>query len=364
MKRKGIIALGLALMVIATGCANKIDRAPAEKDENEKGIPVHTETLEESEIVESFYSLGTVVPSRTYQMNALTNADVKKVFVQVGDKVKAGDLLFELETDDFNTNKTSQISSVKTQLDSAKIQLDSATKNYDDTKVLYDQGAVSKSALDQAKDSYDSAKLSYNSALTTYNTTLSSLSSTEGNYLVTSPVDGIVTARSVEEGQFATSQSGVTVAQYDPVKVTLNVPSTQIDKAYTGQPVRIVFPSQNIEMEAKLTSINLAGSAGGYPAEVEIVNEDNKLLPGMTAEVYLETGRVEKAFVTEKNTLLEDEKGYYIYIIKDQKSFRVDVERGIEDGERIQVLGSLSPGDQIVVKGHHYLKENDRVLIK
>ncbi|WP_430884075.1 efflux RND transporter periplasmic adaptor subunit [Fusibacter sp. JL216-2] len=364
MKRKGILAVGLALMILATGCGSKLDRAPLEKAGKEQGLPVGVETLETSEIVESFYSLGAVEPSRTYKMNALTNADVKKVYVSVGDIVSAGDLLFELETDDFKTNKTSQLSNVKTQLDTSKIQLDSASKNYEDTKALYNQGAVSKSALDQAEDAYESAKLNYNSALTGYNTTLSSLSSTEENYLVTSPVDGIVTSRSVEESQFATTQNGVTVAQYNPIKVSLNIPSTQIDKAYKGQPVRIVFPSQDLEMTAKLTAINLAGSAGGYPAEVEIVNTESKLLPGMTAEVYLETAKSEAAFVTEKNTVLEDESGYYIYLVKDGKAVKVPVEKGIEDGEHVQIIGALSIGDQVVVKGHHYLKENDLVLVK
>ncbi len=123
MKRKGILAVGLALMILATGCGSKLDRTPLEKAGKEQGLPVGVETLEPSEIVESFYSLGAVEPSRTYKMNALTNADVKKVYVSVGDIVSAGDLLFELETDDFKTNKTSQLSNVKTQLDTSKYSL-------------------------------------------------------------------------------------------------------------------------------------------------------------------------------------------------------------------------------------------------
>ncbi len=116
-------------------------------------------------------------------------------------------------------------------------------------------------------------------------------------------------------------------------------------------------------MTAKLTAINLAGSAGDtllrsnseYGKQTS-TRDDGGSLSG--------TAKSEAAFVTEKNTVLEDESGYYIYLVKDGKAVKVPVEKGIEDGEHVQIIGALSIGDQVVVKGHHYLKENDLVLVK
>ena len=368
MKRKILLIGILTVSLVATGCSSvRETKGGAEGDMTEKtkaARPVEVQTLVKSTIREEFYSLGTVEAGRTYNMNSLVNADVEKVYVSVGDVVKEGDLLFELETDDFDTTRTSQVSGAKAQLDSARIQKESAEKNFNDTKILFDQGAVSRSALDQAEDGLDSATISYNNAQTSYNTTISSLSSSEENYIVTSPIDGVITGRTVEEGQFATTQNGVTISEYNPVKITMSIPSARIDEAYVGQPVHIEFPTQDLEIDATLSTLNLSGKAGGYPAEVEIDNTESVLLPGMIAEVYLETEKAEGVFVVEKNTVVEDETGAYIFVIEGDKAIRVDVVKGIENGAFIQITGELSEGDKVVNKGQQYLSDQDPVLVK
>jgi len=364
MKRKILLTSVLTATLLVTGCMGG-GRAPqSEIEAVVPTVPVEVEALSSSLIKEEFYSLGSVEAGRTYSMTSLVNADVDKVYVSVGDVVKKGDLLFELETDDFNTSRTSQVSGVKAQLDNAKIQRDSAEKAYNDTKILFEQGAASKSTLDQTEDAYNSAKISYNNAYTSYNTTISSLSSSEENYIVTSPIDGIVTSRTVEEGQFATTQNGVTIAEYNPVKIVFSVPSARIDETYIGQPVFVEFPTQDLELEGELTRLNLSGKAGGYPAEIELVNDDEKLLPGMIAEVYIETNRDEEAYVVSKNTVLEDEEGHYVFVVRGEKAMRVNVETGIENGPDIQITGEINTGDQLVIKGQQYLQNEDLVVVK
>lgn len=365
--KRNILTIGiLTAALIMTGCAAGGQKAQMPKDKVIEAVkvPVEVQEIELTTISESFYNLGNVEAGRTYTMNAMVNADVEAVYVQVGDLVKKGDLLYALEMDDFKTNRTSQLSGVKTQLDSARIQKESAEKNYNDTKVLYDQGAVAKSNLTQAEDALQSATISYNNALTSYNTTKSSLTSSEEKYVVTSPIDGIVTARTVEEGQFATTQSGMTVSEYNPVKITFSVPGARIDEAFVGQAAHIVFPTQDLTLNSSLSTLNLSGKGGGYPAEVVLDNTEHKLLPGMIAEVYLETDRAEGAVVVPKNSVLEDEAGNYVFIAQNGVATRIAVTTGLEDGSWIQVLGPVSEKDQIVVKGQQYLKDQDLVLVK
>lgn len=373
MKRRLLMAGVLTIALMTAGCAGQRSSGAPESGVGDGQAPnqieevqtaVEVETLSKGMIRESFYSMGTVEAGRTYSMNALVSADVKTVYVDLGDAVKAGDLLFELETDDFNTSKTSQLSSVKAQMDSARIQKDSAQKSYDDVLVLYNEGVSSKNELDQAKDALDAAVISYNSARTAYNTTLSSLSSSGDNYLVTSPIDGIVTARSVEEGQFASTQNGITVSEYNPVKIAISVPGARVSQAYVGQPVRVTFPTQETEIEATLSTLNMSGESGGYPAEIKLENPDHEFLPGMIAEVYLETERVEDAFVVTKNTVQEDDNGAYVFVVEEGHAKRVNVTTGLEDGEQIQIIGTLNEGDEIVIKGQQYIKDQDAVLIK
>jgi len=364
MKHK-ILVLGMLMTTIAmTGCASGQDGKDAVVQETVQKLPVEVEAIEKKEIVEEFYSLGSVEPGRTYSMTALVSAEVKNVYVSVGDVVKAGDLLFELETKDFQTSRISQISGAKTQLDNAKIQKDSALKTYTDTKILFDQGAVSKSTLDQTKDALDTAEINYRNVNTTYDTTISSLSSTEESYIVTSPIDGIVTSRDVEVGQYASSSNGITISEYDSVKITISIPSARIDEAYVGQPVHIEFPTQEFEVVGELATLNSAGKTGGFPAEIILSNEEGKLLPGMIAEVYLETARDDNAIVVEKNVVLEDEMGAYVYIADNDTAKRIDVETGLKNGKYIQIIGGISEGDFLVVKGQQYLEDKDQILVK
>ena len=370
MKRNLLIISILTTALLVTACAGGQaggrpgDKAMESQTTERAQVPVEVMSLEPTTISESFYNLGTVEAGRTYMINAQVNADVEAVYVQVGDTVKKGDLLFAMELDDFKNNRTSQLSGVKTQLDSAKIQKESAEKNYKDTKILFEQGAVSKSALTQSEDALESARINYNNALTSYNTTHSSLSSSEDKYVATSPIDGVVTARSLEEGQFATTQNGMTVSEYNPVKISFSVPGARIDEAFVGQSAHIVFPTQDLTLKGALSTLNLSGKGGGYPAEILIDNTDQKLLPGMVAEVYLETDRAENAFVVMKNNVLEDEMGSYVFVIKGDLAHRIEVNKGLEDGDQVQISGQLTSGDQIVVKGQQYLNDQDPVLVK
>lgn len=361
MKRKILLPLVLSAVLATTGCMGA-GRPQGEIAEAASALPVEVQTLGLSSINEEFFSLGKVEAGRIYTVAALASGTVSGVHVEVGDVVKAGDVLFELERDDFNTSRTSQISGVKSQLDSAKIQLEAATKSYEDMKLLYAQGAVSKSSLDQAEDGLESARIMYDNAKTAYSTTMASLSSSEDNFIAVSPIDGIVTARTVEEGQFASAQNSVVVSDYDPVKVSISIPGARMDETYVGQPVRIEFPAQEMERVSQLNTLNLSGRAGGFPAEIELENKDGQLLPGMVAEVYLETEKADEAFVIRKSMILEDEAGTYIFIIKDDKAVRVDVEVGLEHGELAQVTGTLAAGDRVVSKGQQYL--NDGAAVK
>lgn len=359
---KKIILFSIFIVLLSfTGCRKQAEEVDVVL---EKEVFVEVEELKKDMIRDEYYSLGSVKVGRTYNMNALVNADVTEVFVSVGDKVKEGDVLFELDSSDFATNRTSQLSNIKTQRDSAKIQRDFARDNYENQKTLYSQGIVSKSTLDQAENSYESAQISYSNTLTSYQTTLSTLSSSEDNYVIISPIDGIVTDRTIEENQMATTQNGVVISEYNPIKVSISIPSSKIHEIYVNQNVRVEFPGQDYTVEGVVTSLSLSSQSSNYPCEILLDNSDGILLPGMTAEVYLEIDRVESGFIVDKKMVLNDKIGDYIFIIENDKAIRVDIAIGIENGEKIQIIGDLNVSDKIVTKGQQYLENDDKVKIK
>ena len=84
----------------------------------------------------------------------------------------------------------------------------------------------------------------------------------------------------------------------------------------------------------------------------------------MVAEVYLETNRSEKAYVVEKSTVLEDENGSFVFVERDGIANKVNVETGLENGKFIEILGEIADGEKVIVKGQHYVGDQDSVQVK
>ena len=227
MKRFAIVLLSIAMLISFSGCSEK--DASVDKDNKVAAINVKVEEVGKTSIADVITYTGEVKASETVSVSSKASASAKEVKVEIGDYVKAGDVLLVLDETDYKlqydkavnaynqslimctqseatysqaqaavgqseaaykqaeaayngalstynsvingTAKQSEIQ-LKTALDAAKIEYDNAKLNYDNQKTLYESGAISKSVLDTAETRYNNAKLNYDTAQENYDLTV------------------------------------------------------------------------------------------------------------------------------------------------------------------------------------------------
>lgn len=370
MKKNKKIYLSLAIILLLAAASvfikttKGVANAQMQGAINDVSIPVTTVTLENGQLEDTIFAIGSVQPSATYHVNAKVNGDVDEVYFNIGDTVKEGDILFRLKDDTFNSEKTSQSQSLKNQMDLAKIQYEQASKSYTDAKLLFDSGAVSLDALDQAELSYKNAQASYQNARLGYNASLSGLSDQTDNYVVKSPVNGLITDRNIEVGMSASSQNGFTIIVDDSLKIDATVASKYISKVAVGQEVDIYVNTLDKHFKGELSSVSYAAQKGSYPVEIMFSESDESIYTGMFAELEIEISRKDNILLVPINALVRDGNTNYIYKVVDGLAVKSEVQTGIRSNNTIEISGDFSEGDIVVVEGKEFLKENTKVMIE
>lgn len=359
-----IVALVVASVLVKSpgGKANAQMRSNLSEDIN---IPVSTVALEKGQLEDTIFAVGSVEPSATYEVNAKVNGEVNKVLVNIGDTVKEGDILFTMKDDTFTSDKASTTQNLKNQMDLAKIQYDQATKSYNDTKLLFDSGAVSSDQLDSAELAYKNAKASYENARLSYNAKLSSLGDQTDFYTVKSPVSGLITARNIEEGMYASNQNGVTVIVDDSLKIEAAVASKYISQVEIGQSVDIYVNTLDKSYKGELASISYAAQKGSYPVEVMFTETDETIYTGMFAELEIEIASREDILLVPIEALIKEGNQSYVFKVVDGVAVRTAIETGIRSNIAIEAVSSdLAEGDLLVLEGKEFLKDGVNVMVK
>ncbi|SFQ31536.1 efflux RND transporter periplasmic adaptor subunit [Caldicoprobacter faecalis] len=231
----------------------------------------------------------------------------------------------------------------KAALEKSKLEIESAIKSMPyDSKTLDAQLNQAKTALDAAKGAADKLKL-------------------------LSPIDGVVSSLSVQTGQMA-AQASPPVTVIDMTALILDIRLSEFDvvKVQPGQKVDVYVDaagSQPVEGVVEWVSPSTDPRSQAYGVRIKIDNSPGKLRPGMFARAGLVLDKKENAVVVPKRAIVRQGDKAYVFVIKGGSVERREVQVGMDDGERIEVISGLKSGEQVVVKGQAYLKEGQEVDI-
>nr|PZN08212.1 MAG: hypothetical protein DIU64_10915 [Caldicoprobacter oshimai] len=231
----------------------------------------------------------------------------------------------------------------KAALEKSKLEIESAIKSMPyDSKTLDAQLNQAKMALDAAKGAADKLKL-------------------------LSPIDGVVSSLSVQTGQMA-AQASPPVTVIDMTALILDIRLSEFDvvKVQPGQKVDVYVDaagSQPVEGVVEWVSPSTDPRSQAYGVRIKIDNSPGKLRPGMFARAGLVLDKKENAVVVPKRAIVRQGDKAYVFVIKGGSVERREVQVGMDDGERIEVISGLKSGEQVVVKGQAYLKEGQEVDI-
>ena len=358
MKKKIIIA---AVFVAAAIVAFFLLTGGSKKQtvEFEKAV------AEKTTIQNSITATGTIEPVTSVTVGTQVSGIVSHLYVDYNSVVKKGQVIAELD----RTNLTSELNTARANLASAQSTMNYELANYNRYKTLYEKGLVSATDFETAKLSYLKAK----EQVTTSQETVRRAQTNLGYATITSPIDGVVLSKSVEEGQTVAASFNTpelfTIAQdLTDMRVIADIDEADIGGVKDGQRVMFTvdaFPDDRFE--GHVTQVRQQATTESNVVTYEVVisapNNDLKLKPGLTANVTIFT--LEKndvlavqnkalrfmpidAILSEGQTIEDCESPQKVWTLEGTVFKAHPVQTGITNGMLTEILGGIEPGTEVL----------------
>lgn len=349
----GCVLIGISIIIWMLSGSN-----------NNKSTTIETDVTKMTNIQNSITATGTIEPVTSVTVGTQVSGIVSKLYVDYNSIVKKGQIIAELD----KTNLISELNAAKANLASANSTLNYEHSNYNRYKTLFDKGLISAEDYENAKLSYQKAKESVASSRETVNRAQTNL----GYATITSPIDGIVLSKSVEEGQtvaasFSTPELFTIAKDLTDMRVIANVDEADIGDVKEGERVTFTVDAYpNDTFEGQVTQVRQEATTTNNVVTYEVVvsapNTDLKLKPGLTANITIYTMEKHNILCVPSKALRfspnpETTKGYKIinsrgknkiWTISDKTFKAHDVQIGISDGNNTEIVSGIKPGTTIV----------------
>jgi membrane fusion protein (multidrug efflux system) len=313
-----------------------------------------TVALSKADVTRSVELLGEVRPYRQVTLTAKVAGHVKTIRVEIGDRVKAGQVLAELESPELSADL------VRAKAESALAERDAARAREAAKKA---PDLVVKQALDAAESRAAAAKAE-----------TSRLEALLAHARITAPFDATVTRRFVDEGAFVPAATGaaagqasiVTLTDSSKVRVQASVPEYEASLVAAGQPFLIAVDTARTKpVSAKVTrhSEALDPATKTLTAEAEVANADGVLRAGMFAKVRLGVETHAGANVLPLSAITFEKTTAVAFVAADGKARRRVLKHGFNDGTNLEVLEGVNPGETVIVTAGAALVDGQPVTL-
>jgi RND family efflux transporter MFP subunit len=357
-----------ALVVLnAIGCSSTKDADQTE----EKYTPVEVAPAVVRTLVETTTFSGKVYSEQEVSLVPKMPGKVTAVNVEVGDQVRAGEVLLTIDTQDLQKAVDQAVLSVSMaegNYQGTKEQLDLARVNLERQQKLYEAGIISKAQLEgfetQASETplklaqiqWDQAKLGLQQAQDALD-----------NAVLKSPVDGTVCSVNVKYGEMAGNvQPAFTITNLKTINVSLNVPENIVNSLKAGQDAKVKITSAgDAELKAKVISIAPSSDAKTqlYTVKVFLENKDGAVKPGMFAKVELPIQTKKDVLtVNSESVVLRNDKNT-VFVVDGDKAFAKEVVTGLDTGSYIEITQGLEAGENVICKGQTLVEPESKVKI-
>ena len=302
-------------------------------------VQVKVETVTSQDVEQTSEFTATVEASVTNKIAPQMAVRIDKVFAEVGDKVRKGQKLAQMD---------------QSNLMQSKVQMENIEAEFKRLDELYKIGGVSKSQWEAQKTSLEIAKTSYRNL-------------SENTQLI-SPINGVVTARNYDSGDmFSMGTPIFVVEEIRPVKLLVNISETLFTQVKKGMPVDVkldVYGDETFAGKVSLVYPSIDSQTRTFPVEITVANNDERVRPGMFARITINFGVKQNVVVPDLAIVKQSGSGdRYIYVCKDGKVSYNKVELGRRMGDKYELISGVENGDQVVVTGQSRLNDGMEVEI-
>jgi RND family efflux transporter MFP subunit len=312
---------------------------------------------------------------------------IQKRYVDIGDRVKEGQLLAEVEAPELDQ----QVQQAKSGVDQARSSLEQAAANLQQAKTnadmahytyqrwdaLVQKGAVSRQDADTYKSTYEASEQNVQALDKAVNVAKNNIGVAEANlghfadmqgYLkVKAPFAGVITLRNIDTGALVSDGSTLLfrIAQTDRMRTYVNVPQADASAIHVGQVADLKIPdlpSRTFTGTVTRTANALDPATRTLLVEVQVTNESGLLLPGMYSQVNFTTPRAEPPMTIRVDALVVRGTGSYVVVIgSDNVAHFRKIELGRDYGDHLEVLTGLKKGEHVAISPGDAIQENAKV---
>lgn len=347
-------ALFISALILSSCGPNEKEIKPAEAAPQIETFQVKKEKLS-SEIRLPAELLG----FRQVDLYAKVASFVKELKVDIGSEVKEGQLLIVLEAPEIS----SQLAAAQSRLHSQEAIYTASNSTYnrilETSKV---EGTISKNDLDLAlaRKSSDFAQLQ--AARASYK----EIQIIQEYLQIRAPFTGIVTARNINTGAYVGPAGKgsdlplLTVQDQKKLRLAVLVPEMYTGYLKNGDELSFSvrsMPNETFKAKIQRMSGALDLKLRSERVEMDVINNDDKLLPGMVAEVLLPLNAKDSTYVVPKTAVVNSSEGVYVIRVKDNKTQRVMVKKGRETADSTEIFGELTPNETLIKVGTEELRD-------
>lgn len=329
--------------MMASGCRKSQKDDQSLNAGSASAIPVDVAAVQRQTISVVKQFSGTLEGEEQANIVAKISERITSIGVHVGDAVKAGRVLIELDK-----------SGASSQFYQAQAGFNNAQKTYDRMKALYNEGAISLQSLDGAQTAYEVSKANFEAAKSAVE--------------LTTPIPGVVTAVNVSVGDLSTPGGVlITVAKIGKMKVDFDVNEVDVSSLSVGYSIQVYSearPDVNVTGQVVQVSKSADVRSRTFQLKAEFDNtKDNWFRPGMFCRVNVSLSSRARTLVVPAAAVQSDGITTRVFVVRGGRSFQQVVNPGITDGKYFEILEGLSDHDTVITTGATNARDSGYVNI-
>ncbi|MDR2039748.1 MAG: efflux RND transporter periplasmic adaptor subunit [Bacteroidales bacterium] len=338
-KMKAFSSILMVMVVFLSACGGNKEQVQTEDAESAKAR-VKVQKVTEQPVEQLVELTGTVQAFKSNDIATTVPGRIDKIYVEVGDRVRKGQTLVEMD---------------RTNYIQAKIQLQNAEKELARVDTLYRLGSATQQQFDQLTSQVEVAR--------------EALANLEENTILTSPIDGVVTARNFDPRNiYGGAPAILNVMQITPVKIQVSISETYFPSVKTGMEVKIkldVYPGREFDGKITLIYPTIDQQTRTFISEISIPNNDMAIRPGMFARVTLNFGTMNHVVVPDMAVIKQmGTNAKFVYVVENGIAHQKRVELGRRDGNSYELLSGVDNNATVIVAGQAKLLDGTPVTIQ
>lgn len=361
MKYSRVVLL-IVITAVSISCSQ--DHSDSSEGSTESPNPsLEIITLKKDTLETQMTIPGELIANQQVDLYAKVSGFVKELKVDIGSRVKMGQVLIVLEAPEM----AAQLSAAQSRLKSQEATYTASLANYNRlSEVSKTPGTVSQNDLDQAEARKNADLANFEAARASYK----EVNDVKDYLVIRAPFDGTISARNINIGAYVgpngrgSELPALTLQQQDKLRLVVSIPEAYTGYLKNGDEVEFnvrAIPSS--KFKAKL--VRLSGALDlkfrSQRVEADINNSDGKFLAGTVADVILTMRSAPNSFTVPNSTVVSTSEGSFVIKVVGQKAQRVSVNKGLQFGGSIEVFGDLSVGDRLLKKGNEEIKDGAEV---